>query len=239
MEKNWFTVKQVLPNVWGIAEFEHDEKVISYLFVGEKKALLFDSGMGIGNIKDEVEKLTQLPILVVNSHCHFDHIGGNNQFKKVALFDSLFSKSIAKYGSTLVYGEKTLITKPFSYTEILRDGEVINIDPFIFYVMATPGHTPDSICLFEKTNKILLAGDTLYPGPIFLQFPESNRKKYVHSIKKIIALSDEVSYVFPGHNEFFLDKNVLRAIGKNLTSIAYTSEHKFSLNTNNLSFIFK
>jgi len=54
MEKKWFTVKEILPNLWGIAEFGHSEKVISYLCIGKEKALLFDSGMGIGDIYNVV-----------------------------------------------------------------------------------------------------------------------------------------------------------------------------------------
>ncbi|MGP3968086.1 MBL fold metallo-hydrolase [Streptomyces sp. 6N223] len=70
----WFSVREAGPGVYLIAEPGH---VNSYLVVGEDVALLYDTGMGIRNIGDEVQALTSLPLLVVNSHHHYDHRGGN------------------------------------------------------------------------------------------------------------------------------------------------------------------
>ena len=93
---NWFTIVELQRNIWGIAEFGHSEKVISYLFIGNSQALLFDTGMGIGDIKKAVKKITNLPILVINSHTHFDHIGGDHQFDKIILFNHRLSQANAK-----------------------------------------------------------------------------------------------------------------------------------------------
>ncbi|MGW4073654.1 MBL fold metallo-hydrolase [Streptomyces asiaticus] len=70
----WFSVRETAPGVHLIAEPGH---VNSYLVQGDELALLYDSGMGIGDIGREVRALTSLPLLVVNSHHHFDHRGGN------------------------------------------------------------------------------------------------------------------------------------------------------------------
>jgi len=73
MKKNWFTVKQLYPNIWGIGEFLHFEKAISYLFVGHDNALLFDSGMGIRNIKKTVKKfiVENLRLIFPQRNKHF------------------------------------------------------------------------------------------------------------------------------------------------------------------------
>ncbi len=84
---SWFEIFQVSPGTFALLESRHYEEVISYLVVGNARAVLLDTGMGIGDIRAEVERLTTLPIVVVNSHSHYDHIGGNYQFAEVWAFD--------------------------------------------------------------------------------------------------------------------------------------------------------
>ncbi len=76
-EEPWFEVYKVAPGTFAIYEPHQSEEVISYLIVGQKQAMLFDTGMGIGNIKRIVSRLTSLPVVVLNSHTHDDHVGGN------------------------------------------------------------------------------------------------------------------------------------------------------------------
>lgn len=71
---DWFQVAETGPDAFLIAEPGH---VNSYLLLGDELALLYDTGMGIGDIHEQVRRLTRLPLLVVNSHHHFDHRGGN------------------------------------------------------------------------------------------------------------------------------------------------------------------
>ncbi len=174
---NWFTVRKVVPNIWGIAELEHFEEVISYLIVGEEKALLFDTGLGIKNIKNEIKKITNKSITVINSHSHFDHIGGNKLFKNV--LDPILTHTI-------------------------------KLKPFLFKVIKTPGHSPDSVCLYEPGNKWLFSGDTLYPGPIYLHLPESDIEDYKQSLKQLLVL--KVNKIFPAHNDFKMDVNTIGKI---------------------------
>ncbi|MDH6484343.1 MBL fold metallo-hydrolase [Streptomyces sp. SAI-127] len=71
---DWFQVSETGPGAFVIAEPGH---VNSYLVLGDELALLYDTGMGVGDIGERVRRLTRLPLLVVNSHHHFDHRGGN------------------------------------------------------------------------------------------------------------------------------------------------------------------
>src|SRR5512136_2659357 len=84
---SWFEIFRVSPGTFALLESRHYEEVISYLIVGETRAVLLDTGMGIGNIRAEVERLTALPVVVVNSHSHYDHIGDNHRFAEVWAFD--------------------------------------------------------------------------------------------------------------------------------------------------------
>src|ERR1043165_475434 len=92
----WFEVYRVAPGVFAIYEPHQAEEVISYLIVGAKQAALFDTGMGISDIQKVTAELTQLPIVVLNSHTHHDHVGGNWQFKDVLGMDTDFTRARAR-----------------------------------------------------------------------------------------------------------------------------------------------
>ena len=85
-EDKWFKVYKLPCDIFAIFEPYHFQEVISYLILGCEKALLLDTGMGLGgNIRLLVEQLTKLPITVVNTHSHFDHTGGNGWWPKVLM----------------------------------------------------------------------------------------------------------------------------------------------------------
>ena len=88
----WFEVYRLTSTVYAIYEDGQFEEVISYLVLGEDKAALIDTGNGIGDIKALVDRLTNLPVTVLNTHTHGDHIGGNHQFREVAALDTPFSR---------------------------------------------------------------------------------------------------------------------------------------------------
>ncbi len=91
----WFEVYKVSPGVFAIYEPHQAEETISYLIVGTKQALLFDTGMGIGNIRKVVSQLTSRPVVVLNSHTHDDHVGGNWQFPFIFGMDTDFTRTNA------------------------------------------------------------------------------------------------------------------------------------------------
>ena|ERR1700722_3599791 len=79
----WFEVYRVAPGVFAIYEPHQSEETISYLITGQTQALLFDTGMGIGNIQQVTSELTRLTIVILNSHTHADHVavtGSSKQF---------------------------------------------------------------------------------------------------------------------------------------------------------------
>lgn len=79
-ESNWFSVHEMRPGVWMINEPGH---VACWLVVGRDRACLVDAGLGVAPIRPVVEAITKLPIVVVNTHYHFDHVGGNAEFETV------------------------------------------------------------------------------------------------------------------------------------------------------------
>ena len=227
---DWFRVKKLNKNVWGIGEFNNDEKVISYLVVGSSKALLIDTGMGVEDIKKEVRNIVgKLPIVVINTHCHFDHVGGNKLFNNLLLFDNSLSIKIAKEGISnkiiQMYSSldglkgkidiKKYHVDPFIYSQLCNENLIINLEPFTFKIIHTPGHSPDSICIYEINYGWLFSGDTLYNGPIYLHLKESNISDYHKSIDKLSNIS-RITKIFPGHNSFSFNVNYIDLIKQSL-----------------------
>ena len=217
LESNWYEVYRIRPRVFAIYEPHQYEEVISYLIVGSKKALLFDTGLGIGDMRQLVSHLTPLPIIVLNSHTHFDHIGDNWQFNEILDIDSDYARQNEK-GATREQLRDVVIPErfcgdlppgfkpenysipPFKISRFVKDGEKIDLGDRQLEVLQTPGHTPDSVCLLDRKHKLLFTGDTFYAGPIFLYVPETDIAAYTRSVDRLVKLAPQLDLLLPSHN---------------------------------------
>jgi hypothetical protein len=95
---DWFEVREIAENLFFFCEPRHYENTIVNLVVGEEKAALIDTGCGIGNLRSAIEDVTDKPIVVINTHTHADHLGGNYQFDEIAMFDHPLSRRVAESG---------------------------------------------------------------------------------------------------------------------------------------------
>lgn len=213
---SWFEVYRVAPAVFAIYEPRQFEEVISYLIVGRTRALLFDTGMGMGNIRNVVRALTRLPVVLVNSHTHNDHVGDNWRFATIYGMATAFTRENAQGSrddaqAELAPGQvcgslpkgfdsATYRTKPWKIKVYTHDGDRIDLGGRSLEVIATPGHTPDSICLLDRANRLLFTGDTYYPAPIWLFRPETDLEAYYASIQRLAALAPQVKAVLGAHN---------------------------------------
>jgi glyoxylase-like metal-dependent hydrolase (beta-lactamase superfamily II) len=212
----WFEVYKPAKDVFAIYEPRQAEETIGYLILGEKRALLFDTGMGISDIKKVTAELTKLPIVVLNSHTHDDHVGGNWQFDTVYGMDTEFTRTNAKGSREDAQAEitpdqicgdlpkgfdtKAYATKPWHIARFLHDGDTIDLGGRIIEVLATSGHTPDAICILDRADGLLFTGDTYYPAPIWLFRPETDLDAYEASVKRIAALAPHLKLVLGAHN---------------------------------------
>jgi len=212
----WFEVYKVAPGVFAIYEPHQAEEVISYLIVGHKQAVLFDTGMGIANIRRVTTQLTSRPVVVVNSHTHDDHVGGNWQFTFVYGMDTEFTRTNARGSREDAQAEitpdqicgnlpkgfdaKNYATKPWKISRAVQDGFKINLGGRTLEILSTPGHTPDAISLLDRENGLLFTGDTYYPGPIWLFRPETDLDAYEASVKRLAALAPQLKLVLGAHN---------------------------------------
>jgi glyoxylase-like metal-dependent hydrolase (beta-lactamase superfamily II) len=212
----WFEVYKPASGVFAIYEPHQAEETIAYLIVGDKKALLFDTGMGISDIKKVTAELTKLPILVLNSHTHDDHVGGNWEFTAVYGMDTDFTRKNAEGSHEDAQAEitpdqicgmlpkgfdpKAYATRPWKITAYIHDGDHFDLGGRTIEVIATPGHTPDAISLIDRANGLLFTGDTYYPAAIWLYRPETDLDAYAKSIRRLAALAPQIKLVLGAHN---------------------------------------
>ena len=212
----WFEVYKPAAGVFAIYEPHQAEETIGYLIVGGKRALLFDTGMGISDVKKVTEELTKLPVVVLNSHTHDDHVGGNWEFASIYGMDTEFTRKNALGSREDAQAEitpdqicgalpkgfdsKAYATRPWKITAYVHDGERIDLGGRTLEVIATPGHTPDAISLIDRASGLLFTGDTYYPAPIWLYRPETDLNAYAASIRRLAALAPQVKLVLGAHN---------------------------------------
>jgi glyoxylase-like metal-dependent hydrolase (beta-lactamase superfamily II) len=222
LDDGWFEVYRVAPQTLAIYEPRQSEETIGYLILGRERALLFDTGMGIGDLRALIAKLTTLPVVVMNSHTHDDHVGNNWQFDTVYGMDTGFTRESAKGSKADAQAEiapgevcgklpvgfdrAAYATRPWKIAKWMHDGDRIELGGRTLGIIATPGHTPDAICLFDRANGLLFTGDTYYPGTIWLYRPETDLVAYGKSVRRMAAL---VRLVLGAHNVPVADPSVL------------------------------
>ena len=216
-DEPWFEIYRIRPGVFAFYESKQFEEVISYLILGDKRAVLFDTGLGVGKISAVVARLTPLPITVINSHSHFDHVGGNAEFKEIWNRDLAFTrKNMLGQGNLYSHdalaperlcgalppgvNPKAYSIRPWKSTHFLHDSEQVDLGGRVVEVIFTPGHTPDSVSLLDRKNGLLFTGDTFYPGPIYLFVPETDFAAYTRSVARLAALEPQVKLLLPAHN---------------------------------------
>lgn len=225
---DWFEVYRLTDTVYAIYEPGQFEEVISYLVLGEKKAALIDTGNGIGDIKKIVDGLIDLPIMVVNTHTHADHIGKNSDFDEIAVFDTEYSRKRAESGQTkeqmetFLAGEHVWMPlpsyfdsekyeiEPFKVTRWLKNGDNIDLGGRILEILHTPGHAPDAICILDRENKLFWTGDSFYPAPIYIYRPTSSLDQFIESFAQMVELMPSYDWVMPSHNEPRMEKHLVR-----------------------------
>jgi hydroxyacylglutathione hydrolase len=205
--------KLIHDSVWQIEGPLND---LMYLILGDEKAMLLDTGMGIGDLRKTVETLTSLPLIVVNTHGHPDHAGGNGSFAQAWInFKDLeimkrmcateFRANDIRRG-TQVYGGDTaaLLKALIEYKEVellpYDEGAVFDLGRRKFTAIAIPGHTPGSMGLFDAEERILFSGDSVVTTPAWIYLDHSLPiETYCESLLHLRELTSGVKLFFPGH----------------------------------------
>ena len=228
IEQEVFQVRPVAPGIHVITELGYSH---SYLIQGKDWALLVDTGLGTGDIKMVVEKITSSPIVVVNTHAHWEHIGGNHLFDIVAIHpheaekleQGISAEDMIPYLQEVPDNTEFATqwpipgmfhTHPSQASFFLNHGDPIDLGGGrVLEVLHTPGHTPGSICLLDEASRLLFTGDTIHLGQLGAHLAESNLSKYAETANSLYSIGWDINLVLPGHGDAPLDGGILLEMG--------------------------
>lgn len=179
-----YTAKQINSDLWSIEQ----DFVRSYLMIGSQRAMLVDTCDVDADLPALVRKLTDLPVIVVQTHCDYDHIGSSHRFSEVYMHPSEFSL----LHST---SDRPLFPRP------VREGDCIDLGGRQLEVILIPGHTPGSIALLDPNAHILFSGDSVKADIVYMFGPGRDLSAYIDSLERLYAMRDRYDTVLPCHGD--------------------------------------
>jgi hydroxyacylglutathione hydrolase len=198
---SWFKVQALAEGVWRIDDHGGDNV---YLVAGNDGALLIDTGAGAGDLAACVRQITRLPVTVVNTHGHPDHVGGNFQFDEVSAHPADFEAILRLSGR----GNRARLVP-------VKGGHVFDLGGRRIQVIETPGHTKGSICLLDAAHKRLFAGDN-DNALVWLFLKDClPLEGYLETLQNLRRRGNEYDTILPGHGESldgtFVDEQIAGA----------------------------
>ncbi len=188
----------IYDNVWQIAE---DEGVYCTLVKGKELAVLIDTGYGKRNLKAFIEKNISTPYIVINSHGHPDHMGGNHWF------DTIYALR-EEWDVIQHFEEKT--PRTYELKEIQID-QKIPLGDISIMVVSLAGHTKGSIGFLIPEKKLLIAGDALNEGLCLFNYGSLSMNDLYQTIKSTLEL-DFKEYICGHSHEKYLKKKLVSHI---------------------------
>lgn len=218
-----FTSRWLMDNVMQITD---PFGFCATLVIGKEKGLLFDTMCGVGNLKTYIEGLVDVPVTVVLSHGHFDHIGGINLFPEVFIhpleIENIKGAREVDHADEVIdemYRDwKTLhhikdmkdtdgykISSGASFRSAV-EGDIFDLGGVVLKVVELPGHTEGSIGLYCEKGKYVLTGDAVTPV-MCLFFEHSSEIKYEQTLNKLMRMDFE--NFITSHHQYIFNKDIL------------------------------
>jgi hydroxyacylglutathione hydrolase len=202
---DYFVVEEIDPATLAIGEPRYYQGNYSYLIIGRQRAVLFDAGTGTRDIVPVVRSLTPLPVTVIPSHLHFDHVGALGRLDRTALLDAPSLRARVR-DSRLTLGRyeflgflQRLASPTFRVDEWWAAGTTVDLGERRIRVLSTPGHTPTSVSLYDEQRRQLFVGDFMYPGALYAFLPGASRAAYLASTRQLLAMIDPATRIYTAH----------------------------------------
>ena len=237
---DWFTVEQIDCDTFSISEYKHWEETHCYLLCGMKSAVLIDTGLGVSNIRKIVDGLTKLPVMVVTTHVHWDHIGGHKYFDNIAVHEAEREWLSVKFPIPIQVVRQNLIKLPCDFPtgfdineyrlfqgvpqRILRDGDLLNLGGREIQVIHTLGHSPGHCCFYEPERMHLYSGDLIYNGCLDAFYPTTDPQLFYQSVRRIQEY--RISKVLPGHHQLEIPVSLIDEIKAGFAQLERTGKLK-------------
>lgn len=200
--------KQLTEHVW-LMDDNGDSS--GYVVVGEKNALVIDTMNGSENVKAVAESITALPLTLVNTHVHPDHIGGNHFFEDC-------------YMNPGDYPFVEMFTAPENKDKLpalhpVKEGDVFDLGGLHVEVYELPGHTPGQICLLLVEERILFPGDSMNHH-LWMQLEDcASLKRYLSNLERLDFLKERADYILHGHTRELEDITLYDMVEKGIREL--------------------
>ncbi|MBQ3802314.1 MAG: MBL fold metallo-hydrolase [Oscillospiraceae bacterium] len=182
-------------NSWRI----EDRGVRCFLLTGSEKALLIDSGRELHTARDIAESLTDLPVMLLNTHADGDHTGSNEQFESFYMHpDEEAHFRRGGRGGTIIP---------------VREGDNLDLGGRELRIIDLPGHTPGSIAVLDVGNRVLISGDPVQEhGRIFMFGAHRNMENYIRSLEHLETFTAEFDEIWPSHADIPISPALIRKL---------------------------
>lgn len=187
----------------------YGEALDTFLLLGDEKALLIDTAYGRGNFPNIVDELLEWrELLVVNTHGHYDHTGGNPFFPRVYMHEN--AKAYCRKAFEPI-DPKWFANMPYPNYECLSvdDGYVFDLGNRQVEVLYTPAHSDSSLMFIDHKRRLLFSGDEFDAGQANLM-AEDDVALFLRNMHRLLVRSDEFDWIMPNHNGCPICKDYLQ-----------------------------
>lgn len=201
----YFVIEAIDADTFAIGEPRYYQGNYSYLIAGSRRAVLFDAGTGNGDIVAVVRSLTKLPVTVIPSHLHFDHVGALGHFERTALVDDASLRARVRDGTLTLQRYEflgladSLPTPRFRVDEWWAADALVDLGGRSLRLLSTPGHTPTSVALYDADRRQLFAGDFIYPANLYAFLPGASRSAYLDTTRRLLQAIDAATRIYCAH----------------------------------------
>jgi hydroxyacylglutathione hydrolase len=202
---DWFCHREIVSGIHAIGEVRFHQVNWNYLIIGQTRALMFDSGTGVRDIRPIIQRFTSLPVTCLPSHLHFDHVGNLHLFDDVAIADlPLIRKfeqgGVLQHPGDRFIGEKEGMSwKPARVSHWWPPGHRIDLGGRSLEIVHTPGHAPEHISLWERETSTFLAADFVYHGALYAQIAGADLDVYRDTAERLLQLLPGNTHLFGAH----------------------------------------
>ena len=184
-----------------------------YLVTGEEKAVLLDTGDGFGNLRTYVNELTSLPVTVVLTHGHLDHIGGCYDFSGSPVYMNPADLELFEKHARIPFRQEfyqmnpavkdlpaEVYTLPYSGDIIpMNDGDVFDCGGVHIKMISVPGHTQGMMCALIEEDRTVLFGDACGVFVGLLDECSSTVSAYRQSLMKLREYENSYDHIIRNH----------------------------------------
>lgn len=220
---DWYEIEQLDERTWRITE-----AVVfhTYLVAGDDRAVLFDAGIGVGDLRSVVSDLVDVPVTLVLTHSHWDHIGAANQFDDVRIHDA--EREAGGTVSTTQVAEQFPIDfpgwvtqwreadgefpdgfdpdayaiQPVADVDRIAPGRTVDLGDRTLEILHVPGHSPGHLAALDRDAGMLFASDVIHLDySLYIHFGGCDVDAYVETLGTLRAMREAGAFetMYLGH----------------------------------------